>query len=73
LSSEQSGFAAFREKVFADEDLQERLRGVADRAQFVAAVIRAGAESGCHFSAADVLSAMRLGQVAWLASWLPIL
>jgi mevalonate pyrophosphate decarboxylase len=69
----ESDFAAFRAKVLADKILQDRLRKVTDREEFVSLVVRLGAESGSRFTAADVTHAMQLGHIAWLKSWLPIL
>jgi predicted ribosomally synthesized peptide with nif11-like leader len=67
------GFAAFREKVFADKELQTQLRQVVDRDAFIALVVRAGQENGFHFTAADVASTMMPGHLASLASWSPVL
>jgi hypothetical protein len=67
------GFRAFRERVFADKELQDRLRRAVDRNAFIALVVEAGQENGFRFTAADVASAMMRGHLAWLASWSPIL
>ena len=67
------GFAAFRERVFADKELQDRLRRAVDRDAFIALVIQAAQESGFHFTPADVASAMMRGHMASLASWSPVL
>jgi hypothetical protein len=66
-------FAAFRERVFADRPLQDRLRQGMDRETFIALVVQAGEENGFHFTTADVASAMVRGHMAWLTSWSPVL
>lgn len=68
-----AGFAVFRERVFADKELQDRLRRVLDRDAFIALVIQTAQESGFRFTAADVTSAMLRGHMASLASWSPLL
>jgi hypothetical protein len=72
-SVSETGFAAFRENVFADRDLQDRLRQVTHRQEFISLVVRLGEENGFHFTAAEVSHAMQLSHIAWLASSLPIL
>ena len=67
------GFAAFRERVFADERLRTRLRNVVEREQFIALVVEAGRENGFHFTAAEVTSAIVRGHTAWLMSGSPVL
>jgi hypothetical protein len=49
-----SGFAAFREIVLADPELQGRLHAIGDRAEFIQETIRVGRSRGFDFNAADV-------------------
>jgi hypothetical protein len=72
-NTSDKGFPAFQERVFADRDLQDRLRAVTDRDAFIALVVQAGEESGFHFTATDVASAIMRGHMASLASWSPII
>lgn len=69
----ESGFAAFRERVFADKDLQHRLREIGDRDAFAAFAVQLGRETGFQFTLADVAQAMRLGHMTWLTSSTPFL
>jgi predicted ribosomally synthesized peptide with nif11-like leader len=70
---ELSGFSAFRQRVFADPTLQNRLRSVSQPEAFVALVVQLGNENGFHFVTEDVTAAMKRGQTAWLTGWSPIL
>jgi mannose-6-phosphate isomerase-like protein (cupin superfamily) len=71
--AERSGaeaFAAFREHVFGDSELQEQLRALADPASFVARTVALGAVHGFAFGEEDVRSAMAQGQRAWISQWI---
>jgi predicted ribosomally synthesized peptide with nif11-like leader len=70
---EPSGFSAFRQRVFADPALQDRLRSVSQSDAFVALVVQLGIENGFEFAGEDVAAAMKRGQTAWLTGWSPIL
>jgi hypothetical protein len=70
---EPSGFSAFRQRVFADPTLQDRLRSLSQPEAFVALVVQLGNENGFHFVAEDVTAVMKRGQTAWLTGWSPIL
>jgi len=73
LNSDEPGFAAFRAKVFADNEVQQRLRSVVERDAFIALVVQLGRDNGFHFTAADVTAEMTRGHTASLMSWIPIL
>jgi Nif11 domain len=66
----QEAFERFRQQVLGDVVLQERLRAVPAPGDFVALLVRLGAEHGCDFSAAEVQQAMRDARRAWLARWI---
>jgi Nif11 domain len=66
-------FEAFRQRVFADPDLQARLRPVMDRTAFIDLVVTMGAETGYTFSTRDVTAVMERGQFAWLTHWWPVI
>lgn len=64
--AEQSQFDLFRERVYADRGLQDRLLAAGDQAGFIAATVQAGSECGFPFSEQDVDSAIRAGRRAWI-------
>ncbi len=68
--SGQQGFAAFREQVFADPQLQEALREVRDAAAFAARTVELGAAHGFAFGEEDVRAAMTRGAQAWERQWM---
>lgn len=55
----QNGLSSFRLRVLSDPALQARLRGLPDRATFVARVVLTGAELGYVFTIQDVQQAMQ--------------
>jgi hypothetical protein len=61
---------AFRETVPFDQNLVNSLSEMIDWPNFVAAVLRAGAERGYAFSATDVEAALHAGRRAWLERWI---
>jgi hypothetical protein len=67
--SGQEAFAAFREQVLDDEDLQAQLRALPDAGQLAAKAVRLGAARGFHFSNEDVRAAMTRGRQAWYSQW----
>lgn len=67
--SGQEAFAAFREQVLDDEDLQAQLRALPDAGHFAAKAVRLGAARGFHFSDEDVRAAMTRGRQAWYSQW----
>jgi hypothetical protein len=72
-ASAPSGFADFRQRVFADAALQAKLRAIPDLEKFVAIAVRLGRDGGFSFAAEDVTAALKRGQTAWLSNWSPIL
>jgi len=67
--SGQEAFAAFREEVLDDDDLQAQLRALTDAAQLAAHAVRLGAARGFHFSDDDVRAVMTRGRQAWYSQW----
>jgi len=59
----------FRDLVFEDVSLQQRLRQVSDRTLFVELVVRLGEECGFNFNARDVDDALRANRRAWIERW----
>jgi hypothetical protein len=59
-------FRHFRETVFEDIPLQQALLQIADRHQFLDAVVTAGAARGYSFGRIEAESALRLRQREWL-------
>jgi hypothetical protein len=59
----------FRDVVFADPELQERLRGIRDWDAFVAASVDAAARRGLELSAEDVLAAREERRRSWRERW----
>ena len=53
------GFAAFRERVLADPELQRKLRAVTDREQLIRTTVHAGRDTGFDFHEADVDAAFQ--------------
>jgi mannose-6-phosphate isomerase-like protein (cupin superfamily) len=66
----QAAFELFKETVFSNHGLQERLLKKVDRTAFVAESIAAGREFGFIFTDAEVLSAMNAGRRAWIEQWI---
>lgn len=62
----QETLAQFRQLVFTDKQLQEQLREMTDREEFIAFVVRLGSERGYDFTPDDVEEAMRSGRRVWL-------
>lgn len=73
VQADPHAFAAFRQRVFADANLQRRLRRVTDRTAFLDLVVTLGAEAGYRFDVSDVVAVMQEGQFAWLTHWFPVL
>jgi hypothetical protein len=55
-------FEEFRELVLSDESLQEALREVTERADFIAKVIELSRKRGYEFSSAEVAEEMRVAR-----------
>ncbi len=63
-------FTQFRQQVFGDPALQERLIGIRSREDFAQACVRQGRALGRDFTEAEVLSAMACGRDAWMRQWI---
>lgn len=63
-------FEQFSQLVLSDLSLQEKLREVTDREEFIARVVQAGLERGFEFSGEDVVEAMQARNRAWLERWI---
>ena len=60
----------FRAIVFSDVSLQEKLREITDRQEFICLIVESGRERGCRFTAEEVENALRQGQRVWIERWL---
>ncbi len=63
-------FQDFKERVLQDQTLQERLKGIAVRLEFIDATVRLGAELGYSFTADDVEEALRESRREWTENWI---
>ncbi len=63
-------FERFRRCVLSDISLQEQLRGIEDKKEFIAATVELGAANGFVFGTAEVESAMRKNQQQWIERWM---
>lgn len=68
--SGQDQFFAFRERVWADPGLEQRLIGCTDKDVFTQTAVTIGELNGFHFSRDDVASAMSRGRQTWLSQWM---
>lgn len=68
--SSASEFERFRQIVFAQPTLAERLRGTSDADAFVSLSVELGQGSGCDFTPADVKAEMAQGRHRWIAQWI---
>ncbi len=60
----------FSQLVLSDMSLQEKLRDITDREEFVARVAELGAEHGFEFTSEDVVEALRERNRTWLERWI---
>ena len=60
----------FREIIFSDVSLQEKLRELTDREEFIRLIVELGNERGCEFTAAEVENSLRNGRRVWIERWL---
>jgi hypothetical protein len=58
-------FDAFRDLVLSDRKLQEELRHITDRSQFIERVVSLSRERGIDLDASDVDEALRIGRSDW--------
>ena len=66
----QETLTQFRQLVFSDTLLQEQLREITDRQEFIEQVVRLGNERGYEFTADDVENALQAERRVWLERWL---
>lgn len=59
----------FCAEVLLDPSLQEKLRAIGSKPEFVEQVVKTGGERGFVFSEEDVREAMRAGFSEWLVRW----
>lgn len=62
-------FERFRAVVFADPELEVRLRSIPEWPAFVDAALDAAAERGVELTAADVVAARDESSRSWLERW----
>jgi Nif11 domain len=60
----------FRALVLADPELEQALRGAADRKQFVALAADRAQQNGCALAAADIEGALNAAARDWMLRWL---
>ena len=63
-------FNRFRERVFSDRDLQQRLLEETDTRRFPALAVELGQGCSHDFSEQEVMSAMNAGHRAWIEQWI---
>ena len=61
----ENTFEEFRQIVLADERIQEELRGVRDRSDFIEQLIAVAARHGYEFATADIDDALRTARRTW--------
>jgi len=62
-------FEQFHKMVLQDVSLQESLREIEFRNDFITAVVEKGKEKGFDFGTEDVENKMRENQRAWIERW----
>ncbi len=65
----ENSLEQFRRLVLQDETLQKQLRETAGRQEFIALMLRLGAERGHGFTAEEIEEALRVSWRAWLERW----
>ena len=60
----------FRQAVFRDLNLQQRLRATTDRESFGRLVVSVGREGGYRFTLPDVEQALQAGRRTWIERWI---
>lgn len=63
-------FQDFKERVLQDQTVQERLKGITGRLEFIDATVRLGAELGYSFTKDDVEEALRESRREWTENWI---
>jgi hypothetical protein len=66
----QEGLEKFRQLIWQEPTLQERLRATPDRASFIALTLQLGAERGYSFTVDEIEEALKASQRAWLERWI---
>ena len=59
-------FLPFRERVLKDPALQNRLKDITDRDEFITLVAQLGGAGGFTFTRDDVMEAMQASRRAWI-------
>jgi hypothetical protein len=67
--ADNNSLRKIRELVLADQELQERLRPITDKAEFTDALLRLAKENGHVLTADDVADGMRAGRRSWIERW----
>jgi hypothetical protein len=62
-------FARFRDAVFGEPELEQRLRAVDDWDAFAAEAVRAARERGIALAVDELDAERRQAQLGWLARW----
>lgn len=65
-----TAFSEFRTVVLADTDLQDKLREINDRAEFISSVVDLASKLGINLSVEDVENAINTGRRAWIERWI---
>jgi hypothetical protein len=70
VTAAASPLEQFRALVLADPLLEQELRGVPDRRQFVALAADRAQANGCALAAADIEAALDAAARDWMLRWL---
>ena len=60
----------FRALVLADPKLQDRLRAITDKTEFIVVVRSAAKVEGFDLTADDITDAIRAGRRSWIERWI---
>ena len=66
----QEGLEQFYRLVFDEPVLQEQLKAISSREEFVMLMVRLGAERGCDFTREEVESALQTARRVWIERWI---
>jgi hypothetical protein len=69
-NNNRENFERFYQRVLSDLSLQEKLRVIEDKQEFIAATVELGAANGFVFGAAEIESVMRQHQQQWIERWM---
>jgi len=70
VESRPDAFASFRLLVFAERDLEARLRATGDWPSFLVAAIDGAASHGLALTEADLVAARDAARRSWLERWI---